>query len=94
LHTAHNTFLGETTTGIRARLAPFRRAQFEMRNRLYASCDEHDAIMAALLSGDGALASERMRAHVNAVRLVSAHYVRSLASSDSKQHGTQRRASM
>jgi DNA-binding GntR family transcriptional regulator len=61
-----------------------------MRNRLYASCDEHDAIMAALLSGDGALARKRMRAHVNAVRLVSAHYVRSCASSDGKQHETQR----
>jgi DNA-binding GntR family transcriptional regulator len=90
---AHNAFLGATTAGIRARLAPFRRAQFEMRNRLHASCDEHEAIMAALLSGDGVLASERMRAHVNVVRSVSTDYVRNLAPSDGA-HAARLRASM
>jgi DNA-binding GntR family transcriptional regulator len=61
-----------------------------MRNRLHASCDEHEAIMGALLSGDGALAGERMRAHVNAVRSVSADYVRSLAPTEGAYPDQQR----
>ena len=75
---ARNTFLCATTAGMRARIAPFRRAQFEIPHRLLQSCDEHAAIMSAVLAGDAALASERMRAHVNVVRAASADYVRGL----------------
>ena len=49
-----------------------------MRHRLLQSCDEHAAIIAAVLAGDAALASERMRAHVNVVRAASVDYVRAL----------------
>src|SRR3954467_9704972 len=75
---AHNEFLCATTAGMRARMAPFRRAQFEMRNRLAHSCEEHEAIMAAVLSGDAPLASERIRMHVNVVQTTSTDYIRAL----------------
>ena len=79
-----------TTAATRARIAPFRRARFEQRGRLTQSRDEHEPIVAALLAGDGALASERMRAHVNAVRAASADYVRSLPPSDGSEKPPQR----
>jgi DNA-binding GntR family transcriptional regulator len=40
-------------------------------NRLAHSCEEHEAMMAALLSGDAPLASERFRMHLNVVQTVS-----------------------
>jgi hypothetical protein len=50
--------------------------------------------MAALLSGDGALARERMRTHVKAVRSVSADYVRPLTPSDGAHPERPQRASV
>jgi DNA-binding GntR family transcriptional regulator len=89
---ARNAFLCATTSGMRARIAPFRRAQFEIPFRLLQSCDEHAAIMAAILAGDAALASERMRAHVVVVRAASADYVRGLGPT-SRSRRPERRAS-
>ena len=57
-----------------------------MRNRLTQSCDEHEGVLA----GDGALASERMRAHVNAVRAVSADYIRGLTPVHATQKAVRR----
>ena len=39
---AHNEFLLATTVGIRQRIAPFRRAQFAIPDRLARSHEEHD----------------------------------------------------
>ena len=72
---AHNEFLLATTVGIRQRIAPFRRAQFAIPDRLARSHDEHDAIVAAILQGDGERASAVMRTHVNFVRAASRDYV-------------------
>jgi DNA-binding GntR family transcriptional regulator len=75
---AHNEFLLTTTIGIRQRIAPFRRAQFAMQDRLIKSYDEHGAIVSALLRGDADTASAVMRSHVNVVRSASSDYVHGL----------------
>jgi DNA-binding GntR family transcriptional regulator len=75
---AHNEFLLTTTIGIRERIAPFRRAQFAMQDRLIKSYDEHGAIVSALLRGDADTASAVMRSHVNVVRSAFSDYVHGL----------------
>jgi DNA-binding GntR family transcriptional regulator len=75
---AHNAFLLATTLGIRQRIAPYRRAQFAMQDRLMKSYEEHEAIVAAILDGDAKTASEVMRSHVNVVRVASSDYVHEL----------------
>jgi len=80
---AHNEFLLTTTTGIRQRIAPFRRAQFAIQDRLTKSYDEHGAIVSALLRGDADTASALMRSHVNVVRSASRDYVHGLERSAS-----------
>jgi DNA-binding FadR family transcriptional regulator len=67
-----------TTVGIRQRIAPFRRAQFSLQDRLAKSHAEHDAIVRAILQGDAETASEVMRTHVNIVRAASRDYVHEL----------------
>jgi DNA-binding GntR family transcriptional regulator len=81
---AHNEFLLATTVGIRQRIAPFRRAQLALQDRLAKSYEEHDAILAAVLRGDAQAASEVMRTHVNVVRAASRDYVHGLERSTSE----------
>ena len=72
---AHNGFLEETARGMRQRLRPFRRAQFRMTGRMEHSWAEHDAVVRAILRGDGETAYHTMRAHVSAVGDASADYL-------------------
>jgi DNA-binding GntR family transcriptional regulator len=64
---SHNQPLAEFTTGLRRRLAPFRRAQFRLQGRLAQSHHEHDAVVRAILSGDAATAHAAMLHHVSLV---------------------------
>ncbi|MCK2147457.1 GntR family transcriptional regulator [Marinobacter alexandrii] len=64
--------LAETT---RTRLAPFRRAQFRLNNRLSKSWEEHDAIVRAILAGDADGVARLMRAHVQTVSAMSAEFI-------------------
>jgi DNA-binding GntR family transcriptional regulator len=75
---AHNDFLLTTTTNMRQRIAPFRRAQFALQDRLAKSYEEHDAIVKAILNGDEQTAGNVMRTHVKVVRLASSRYVNGL----------------
>jgi DNA-binding GntR family transcriptional regulator len=75
---AHNDFLLTTTMNMRQRIAPFRRAQFAIQDRLAKSYEEHDAIVKAILDGDEQTAGNVMRTHVNVVRLASSRYVNGL----------------
>ncbi len=75
---AHNDFLQRTTHNIRQRIAPFRRAQFAVQDRLTKSYEEHDVIVRAILRGDADQASDVMRTHVNVVAAASSHYVHGL----------------
>lgn len=65
---SHNGYLAELTLMTRARVAPFRRAQFRTTGRLEGSYREHDLIVQAILRGDQSGAAEAMRAHIGIVR--------------------------
>lgn len=64
---AHNAHIQETVIQTRARLAPFRRAQFRLEGRLQHSWAEHDNIVKAILNKDGATASQAAYSHVSIV---------------------------
>lgn len=76
---AHNEHIEELARLTRSRLAPFRRAQFRIPGRLAKSWTEHDAIVTAILRGDGVAAAAAGRAHVKMVGQASAVF----ASADS-----------
>lgn len=59
-----NGFLEQECHRLHRRLQPFRRVQLRLRGRLSQSMAEHEAIVAALLDGDGARAAEVIRTHV------------------------------
>lgn len=67
-----NEFLEETTQSVRARLAPFRSAQFRIPGRVAKSASEHAEVVDAILAGDGNRAYERMRHHMLTVSDASA----------------------
>jgi len=59
-----NGFLEQECHRLHRRLQPFRRVQLRLRGRLKQSMDEHEAIVAALLDGDGPRAAQVIHAHV------------------------------
>lgn len=61
---AGNRFLEQECLRLQRRLQPFRRVQLRLRGRLRQSMSEHEAIVAALESGDGDSAAEVIRRHV------------------------------
>jgi DNA-binding GntR family transcriptional regulator len=64
----HNGYLAEIALMTRARVAPFRRAQFRAVNRLALSHAEHARVVQAILRGDRAGATDAMRDHIGIVR--------------------------
>ena len=71
----HNGYLRDLLHATRARLAPFRRAQFNLRGRLASSWREHEAVVQAILRGDGDGAARAMREHLATVSGAAAEYV-------------------
>jgi DNA-binding GntR family transcriptional regulator len=71
----HNSYLRDLLNATRTRLAPFRRAQFNLLGRLAASWREHDAVVEAILRGDGEGAARAMREHLTVVSGAAAEYV-------------------
>ncbi len=69
---AHSKHIQELALQTRSRLAPFRRAQFRLADRLAKSWNEHHAIVAAILQGDSAGAALAARGHVSIVSEASA----------------------
>lgn len=61
---SHNEFLIEQAWSLRRRLRPYRRLQLRVRDRMPNSFNEHEAIIAALLAGDGDRACDLLREHV------------------------------
>ena len=59
-----NAFLEDECRRLHRRLQPFRRVQLRLRGRMAQSLAEHQAIVAALETGDGARAAEVVRGHV------------------------------
>jgi DNA-binding GntR family transcriptional regulator len=75
---AHNGYLAEITLATRARVQPFRRAQFRNLGRLAKSYQEHDRVVAAILRGDRDRATQAMRVHLVTVGREYEAYVGSL----------------
>jgi DNA-binding GntR family transcriptional regulator len=65
---AHNAYLAEMTLATRARVQPFRRAQFRNLGRLAKSHGEHEGVVVAIVRGDREGAAGAMRAHIKMVR--------------------------
>jgi DNA-binding GntR family transcriptional regulator len=65
---SHNDFLIETTMTTRARVQPFRRAQFRNLGRLAQSHIEHERVVEAIMRGEKVNAANAMRAHIMRVR--------------------------
>ncbi|MBN9000409.1 MAG: GntR family transcriptional regulator [Rhizobiales bacterium] len=72
---SHNAYLAEMTLATRARLAPFRRAQFRQSGRLAESFEEHARIVRAILAGDRAGATREMRDHIGTVKEAFDRYI-------------------
>jgi DNA-binding GntR family transcriptional regulator len=75
---AHNTYLADLTLATRARVQPFRRAQFRNLGRLSKSHVEHDRVVEAILRGENAIAGSAMYAHIITVREEYEHYTETL----------------
>ena len=75
---AHNTYLAEITLATRARVQPFRRAQFRNLGRLAKSHIEHDRVVEAILRGEHAIAGSAMYAHIVTVREEYEHYTETI----------------
>ena len=75
---AHNSYLAELTLMTRARVQPFRRAQFRILGRLSKSHVEHDRVVQAILRGERTTAAQAMYLHIIKVRDEYEHYRESL----------------
>jgi len=64
---AHNEPIADYTRGLRRRVGPFRRAQFQVEGRLTRSTEEHGAVVMAILAGDARGAHAAMLHHVGLV---------------------------
>jgi len=64
---AHNEPIADYTRGLRRRVGPFRRAQFQVEGRLTRSTEEHGAVVRAILGGDAPAAHAAMLHHVGLV---------------------------
>jgi DNA-binding GntR family transcriptional regulator len=60
----HNAFMAQEASRLHAMLQPYRRLQLQVRNRLARSFAEHDAVVAAIRTGDGEAAAKAMLDHV------------------------------
>jgi DNA-binding GntR family transcriptional regulator len=75
---AHNNYLAELTLSTRARVQPFRCAQFRNLGRLAKSHIEHDRVVQAILRGEQGIASSVMYAHIVTVREEYEHYTETI----------------
>jgi DNA-binding GntR family transcriptional regulator len=61
---SHNNFLAEQARALSRRLRPYRRLQLRVRDRMKHSFSEHDAVVKAIIDGDGQKAADLLRSHV------------------------------
>ena len=62
---SRNSILAEQALSLHKRLAPYRRLQLRVRNRMRASQTEHEGIVEAILAGHPDVAAARLYAHVS-----------------------------
>ena len=61
---SHNTYLAEQARQLHDRLKPYRRLQLRARSRVAGSLAEHQAIVDAILAGDGERAERALKDHI------------------------------
>ena len=61
---SHNGYLAEQTRQLHDRLKPYRRLQLRARRRVAASLAEHQAVVDAVLAGDGERAERMLKDHI------------------------------
>jgi DNA-binding GntR family transcriptional regulator len=61
---SHNDFLADQARALHRRLRPYRKLQLRVRDRVKVSFDEHAAVVAAIVAGDGERTVELMRNHI------------------------------
>jgi DNA-binding GntR family transcriptional regulator len=61
---SHNAFLIEQARALHRRLRPYRRLQLRVRDRITTSYQEHDAVVRAILAGDGESTATLLRGHI------------------------------
>ena len=61
---SHSEFLHEQALALSRRLRPYRRLQLRVKGRLGASYSEHQAVVDAIIAGEGDVAAQALRAHV------------------------------
>jgi len=61
---SRNGFMAEQALALHKRLAPYRRLQLRVRNRMRVSQSEHEGIVEAILAGNADAAFSRLQAHV------------------------------
>ena len=61
---SHNAFLADQARALQRRLRPYRRLQLRVRDRLARSYGEHEAVVQAIVAGDGERTAELLRGHV------------------------------
>ncbi|MDF1721253.1 MAG: GntR family transcriptional regulator [Minwuia sp.] len=71
----HNEILVDTTLEARRRVAPYRKAQFNVPGRIGASHTEHGSVVEAIVDGEDEKAYRSMRAHILTVKDASIAYV-------------------
>jgi DNA-binding GntR family transcriptional regulator len=60
----HNAYLAEQSRQLHARLKPYRRLQLRARSRVATSLAEHQAVVDAILAGDGERAERALKGHI------------------------------
>ena len=61
---SHNGYLAEQTRQLHDRLKPYRRLQLRARSRVATSLAEHQAVVDAILAGDGERAERALKDHI------------------------------
>lgn len=71
----HNRYVEEAVFSARAKVAPYRRAQFNVENRAQSSFAEHGEIVKAVVKGLTEEATALMRTHIHHSFLASSEYM-------------------
>lgn len=71
----HNQYVEEAVLRARAKVAPYRRAQFKVEDRAQSSFAEHGEIVKSVIKGLAHEASEMMLAHLQHSYLASSQYI-------------------
>lgn len=61
---SRNSFLADQARALHRRLRPYRRLQLRVRDRIATSYEEHEAVVNAIIAGDGERTAELLRGHI------------------------------